>query len=272
MRRIIVHAFDDKGFETRLEAAMAFARTFDADLTLMHVKPSLMTVGDSYAVGMFSGVDLSGSEERLAANEAKFRETAERLLAGEDVTHDWVVRDGVPEREFAAEGVLADLMVLSPLADDFSGQAGDTFVGRMIAAATCPVLVPVSASPACLNEGRILILWNGSDEAGRAVIRALPVIDRASEVRILTIGEPKAGRPDAERVAEYLSRGGTKAETLDVEESGKIGDQVLEEAGAFNADLIVMGAYGRGRLTELVLGGATQSMIRQRQFPVFFGH
>ncbi|MBZ6377960.1 hypothetical protein B5C34_02240 [Pacificimonas flava] len=272
MRRIIVHAFDDAGFETRMEAAMAFARTYDADLTIMHIRPDFTSVGEPYAAGLFTGAAFAEAEERLKADERKFREVADRLLKGEDVTYDWEIRSGLPEREFAREGVLGDLLMLSPLKDDFSGQAGDTFVGRMLANATCPVFMAVSARPKCLDDGRILVLWNGSDEAGRALRAALPLIDRASDVRILSIGDVPAGRPDEKDVASYLSRGGAKAETIKVPSSGKIGDQILEEAGAYGADLIVMGAYGHGRLQEMLLGGATQSMIRQHRHPVLFAH
>lgn len=272
MRRIIVHAFKDSGFDTRVEAAMAFARTFNAHLTAMHVRPDLTSVDGSYAAGMFTGVIPDSVLQDAKADEESFKQHCERMIGSEDVTWDWLVRSGLPEREFSREAVLADLLIISPLQDDFSGQAGDTFVGRMLSTASAPVLTVTSAAPKCLSEGRVLVLWNGSDEAGRALKGAMPIIDRAAEVRILTIGGVSGGKPDEEDAARYLARGGTKAETLVAKEHGKIGDQILEEATAFSADLIVMGAYGRSRMSELILGGATQSMIRQRKFPVLFSH
>lgn len=272
MRRIIVHTFNDLGFDQRVEAAMAFARTFDAHLTAMHVRPDISSVGGSYSAGMFTGVIPDSVIEQAKTDETEFQQHCERMIASEDVAWDWLVRSGLPEREFSREAVLADLLIISPLEDDFSGQAGDTFIGRMLSNASSPILTAVSAQPKYLTEGRILVLWNGSDEAGRALKGALPIIDRAAEVRILSIGGVSDGKPDEEDVAKYLGRGGTKAETLVAKEHGNIGEQILEEASAFGADLIVMGAYGRSRMSELILGGATQSMIRQRKFPVLFSH
>ena len=272
MHRIILHANADEGFDTRVEAALALARVFGARLSCVHVRPSMTSAGDVYTAGLFTGTVPVSVVQQMRRDEEQFRKKCESRVASEDVVWDWTVRTGLPERELARESLLADLMVVSPLGSSFNGQAGETFLGRVLTSAHCPVLSAPAPSAPYANDGRILLLWNGSEEAARAMRGALPLLRRAQQVRVLTLGEIPADRPDAEAVAAYLAHAGIAAETRAAPEDGDIGTAIEEEATAFEAGLIVMGAYSRSRLAEIILGGATLSLIRQQRFPVLFRH
>lgn len=271
MHRIILHANRDEGFDIRVEAAMAIARVFNAHITCLHSRQNMTVTGDVYAAGMFTAVLPSSIEEDIRKEEQAFRDHCSRMIESEDVSWDWKVRLGLPERAFARESVLGDLVILSPAGEDIGDQSGETFLGRTLVAAGCPVLVAPRPEVRFATEGRVLLLWNGSPEAGRALKGAMPFLKRAAAVRILGIGEARSDRPGPEDAARYLSRANIRAETREVAD-GDAKVIVQEEAAAFEADLIVMGAYGRSRFSELILGGVTQSMISQTRHAILFAH
>ena len=270
MHRIILHAFDDEGFEARSEAALAIARQTGAHLTVMHVRPTMTAAGDVYAAGLLSSSIPESIEAEMRADEQRFRTKAEGLFASEDVPWDWQVQSGLPERELSRESVLSDLLVVSPVEGMTGAQSGETFLGRTLNAVACPMLSVPTADVRFSREGRILLLWNGSAEAGRALRGAMPFLQAAEAVRILTIGTAPRGRPTASDAARYLTPAVRNVEVREAVEDGKIGDQIREESNAFSADLVVMGAYGHARLAELVLGGVTQAMLVQHNIPVLF--
>jgi nucleotide-binding universal stress UspA family protein len=137
------------------------------------------------------------------------------------------------------------------------------------------LLLPAGCRPKGLK--RILIAWNASTPAMRAVIGALPLLSAASEVRIATIDAvpSKAGHGEApgRELAAYLARRGVDAEVVNLDGLGRATAQRVNEAALdFDADLIVMGAYGHSRAREFVLGGATRDMLAAPTMPLLLSH
>jgi len=122
---------------------------------------------------------------------------------------------------------------------------------------------------------RVLIAWNGSREATRAVNDAIPILKMATKVTVLSVdpeGEPDRRLPGAD-LALHLARHGIAAEAestqaLDI----GVGDVLLSRAADLGADLIVMGAYGHSRLREMMLGGATRHLLQHMTVPVLMSH
>ncbi|WER48932.1 universal stress protein [Cupriavidus sp. WKF15] len=140
-----------------------------------------------------------------------------------------------------------------------------------------PVLVVPCAGSFSATGARVMIAWNGSREAARALHDALPLIAGA-QARILSAPTAaKEMRPDATPVghaARVLEQQGV---TVGVEHGPggsdlTIGELLLSRAADFDADLIVMGAYGHGRMRELVLGGVTRTLLASMTVPVLFSH
>jgi nucleotide-binding universal stress UspA family protein len=97
-------------------------------------------------------------------------------------------------------------------------------------------------------------------EAARSVRDALPFLHTAKRVILCAVGEEAKG---IEAAASMLERHGLSVRLLRVDEpDARAGEVLLAQAGAHDADLLVMGAYGHGRLRELVLGGATRHVLR----------
>jgi nucleotide-binding universal stress UspA family protein len=120
---------------------------------------------------------------------------------------------------------------------------------------------------------RILVAWDYSREAARALADALPLLSRAESVRILSIFGEKGIHTScvAGDLEKYLATHQVKYSINHVTmKEGGIGDCVMSQAE--DADLLVMGAYGHSRLREFILGGATQAILAGARLPVFLSH
>jgi nucleotide-binding universal stress UspA family protein len=124
---------------------------------------------------------------------------------------------------------------------------------------------------------RVLVAWDDSREAARAVADALPLLRRADGVTVLSWREREDAEPMAPRLAalrQWLAWQGVAAETRE-ERSGAglgIAEALLSRAADLDGDLIVMGAYGHSRWTERVLGGATRGLLEAMTVPVLMSH
>lgn len=120
-----------------------------------------------------------------------------------------------------------------------------------------------------------VVAWDFSRTAARAVADALPLLQTAKQVRVLTILGEKSidSRRSAEELAKNLARHGVEVILDKVASKGESIGQVLESyVGSFDADMLVMGAYGHSRLREFILGGATRSLLTKPPVPIFFSH
>ena len=120
----------------------------------------------------------------------------------------------------------------------------------------------------------ILVAWNGTREAARALHDAMFVIDGAEAVTVLEIDPPDGddGVRAADVVAALARRGvAAKAEST-VSDGTPVADVILSLAADLSADLLVMGAWGHSRLREFVLGGASRSFLQEMTVPVLMSH
>jgi nucleotide-binding universal stress UspA family protein len=121
----------------------------------------------------------------------------------------------------------------------------------------------------------VLVAWDFSRAAARAVADAIPLLERAKHVRIVTaMGEkPVDSKHSAEELAKNLSRHGLEVELDRIESKGRtIGETIEAHAKSCDADMLVMGAYGHSRFREFVLGGATRSLLAKPPLPILFSH
>lgn len=162
-----------------------------------------------------------------------------------------------------------------PLTDVFDGQieAAQT----VVFASGRPVLVFKAGEADLPTQSlrRAVVAWDGSRCAARALHEALPILQRANEVRLVTVlnEKPAAPKGGADEALRHLQAYGVQPVLDDIQAAGRpIGhvlDDYLQER---QADFLVMGAYGRSRLRELVLGGATEHVLHHTKIPVFLAH
>jgi nucleotide-binding universal stress UspA family protein len=135
-----------------------------------------------------------------------------------------------------------------------------------------PLLLLPPAAPARFGD-RVAIAWNGRAEAARAVAGALPFLETASAVPVLTAATRRTPPEVALDLVEYLAWRGIAAERQLVEAKDEaVADALLRAARETGADLLVMGGYGRTRLSELVLGGVTRRVLSHADLPVLIAH
>jgi nucleotide-binding universal stress UspA family protein len=146
----------------------------------------------------------------------------------------------------------------------------------MVVGAGRPVLIVPNEGVHSRIGGRIAVAWNGRREATRAAFDALPLLQKAKEVKVLWI-DPRSEGEDAGAFAATdlctaLARHGIACEALEAASDGSVGATLLSRAIEHRADLLVMGCYGHSRLSELVFGGATRHTLRHMTIPVLMSH
>ncbi len=186
----------------------------------------------------------------------------------------WTVVEGMTADAVLARARYADLTVVAQPAPEETDAATDyDSPAEIVMGAGRPVLmVPYAGNFADVGK-RVLAAWSGTRESARALADALPLLTASSDVTVLTVNpHGDAGTMEAD-VKRWLGQHGVNAKTRvartqDIE----VGDVLLSAAADLSADLIVMGAYGRSRLRELILGGATHSIFRHMTAPVLMSH
>lgn len=136
-----------------------------------------------------------------------------------------------------------------------------------------PVLVPPAENPT-LQTDTIMVCWKNRPESARAVGCALPMLKRSPHVVVTTVSDDEAAAQlSLTALAANLAWHGISAETRWIPGAdASAADRLDEAAAACGAGLIVMGAYGRSRMRELILGGCTQRFIERATCAVFFAH
>ncbi len=191
------------------------------------------------------------------------------------ISHAWVGAEGSPVDVIIEHARFCDLLVIGQ-GNQETAHFGD-LPGSLILSAGRPVLVVPRDTPAKRVGRRVMVGWDASAPAARAVNDALPLLAGAEEVAILAINPDAGGSPGApircEDMGRHLARHGIKAETqsITVDDVG-IADMLLSRAADRDIDLFVMGAYGHPRWRELVLGGVTAHMLEHMTMPVLMAH
>ena len=205
------------------------------------------------------------------------REAFEHAASLRGLSAEWRVTEGL-EADPAVHARYVDLTILGQLDPD----GGDTELIRprpeLVALASGrPILaVPYAGQFETVGQ-RVLIGWNATREATRAVNDAMPLLAGADVVTVLTIdareGPDAHGELPGADISLHLARHGVKA-TIERTVSAGVpaGEVLLSRAADLGADLLVIGAYGHSRMRELLLGGATRSILQSMTVPVLMSH
>jgi nucleotide-binding universal stress UspA family protein len=276
-KTLMVHLDDTEGCRLRLDAAVSVAIHFGAQLVGVYIVPGLEMSPSVAALLPAEAVDrrLSESGEAQRRAEQVFRSAAS--AAG--IEAEFRAPAGPAMEAAAANGRCTDLFVIGQ-ADRQSPQfdfAGDLLTTVVLSSGRPSLIVPNIGAPLSLGDN-VLIAWDASKEAGRAIADAMPFLERARNVRVLAVNRDDQSAGDdgaisAARLTSWLIAHGVGAEIErdDVPDVG-IADWLLSRAADFDCDLIVMGGYGHARMREVILGGVTRSMLHSMTVPVLMSH
>lgn len=270
----------------RIELAAALAERFAAHLIGLH---ATMAAELPRSRGYFQYFDRSLLEplytefaERIEAQAGEARSLFEEIARRHGLAAEWRSAAGYPSGTTAMHGRYVDLIVLGqPDPDDPQSPLFRPLPEEVAFAVGRPILVvPYAGSWTDIGR-RVLVGWDASREATRAVNDAMPLLVEAQSVTVLAIdpsGVPGGARgghgevPGAD-IGLHLARHGVRA-TVERTNSGGIGagNTLLSRASDLGADLLVMGAYGHSRARELLLGGATRTVLASMTLPVLMAH
>jgi nucleotide-binding universal stress UspA family protein len=137
------------------------------------------------------------------------------------------------------------------------------------------LILPQNPRSRPFELGTVAVAWDFSRAAARAVSDAMPLLEKAKKVRIVTVLNEKRldDKHSAEELAKNLSRHGIDVVLDRVDARGRPAGGILEAyVASHELDLLVMGAYGHSRLREFILGGATNSLLSKPPLPILFSH
>ena len=274
-KTILVHCDASRAGPGRLKVAADLARRFDAHVVGLHVQQPFQA--PKFADTAMAMDLLHASFEKTArADEAASSAAFHEAIEHHGISGEWRVGHGQADRVLLDSGRFADLIILGQHQPDAPPMAIPADLVLHVAMATeRPVLVVPYIGAAKPPGSNVLLCWNGTREAARAATGALPLLKSAATVTVLMIdpaSPPGGGEPGSD-VAQWLARHGVKvALQHDRTDGSNVGGVILSRAADRDVDLIVMGLYGHSRIRELVLGGASRTLLASMTVPLLIAH
>ena len=241
---ILVYVDTSPASDDRVDVAVRLARRCDAHLTA------------------------AGLEEAAVGPRERFT----RMLAQEQLMGEWQTIIGLPVSHMTRHAAGHDLVVLGQRNPNYS--TGLDAPEDVVLGCGRPVLVVPYGRPVNPVGGHVLVAWNSSREAMRAVQDALPLLAMSDAVTVLLVNpEEDADIVLQAELVTHLTRHGLNAFAESTRTaSGVVHDAVHHRAKELGAELIVMGAYGHSRLRETILGGMTHDMLLETTRPLLMSH
>ena len=282
IRKLLLPLTGTAAGEAALSTCLMIARNWNAHVTALHVRV------DSRDVAPLAGEGLSGAmiEEMMSATEKESSERAHAVRSMFDrfvLQHDVILSEARPgagcatasfaavtgreEDLVAQQARLADLTVV-PHPDAGEDVSSSDALHAVLFDSGRPVLISPQTAPATIGT-RICMGWNGTAELASAVFAALPWLQRAEAVRILSADGYQRRGPAAPDLAAYLALHDVRADIVMFQSVGNsVGAGLLAAARDFGCDLLAMGAYSHSRLRQLILGGVTRHVLERGNLPV----
>ena len=270
---ILVYVDATKSAPACLDVAAKLAEAHDAHLTALHVSSPPFVMGDFGPGGAAEVIRWQEEQTRQLAARAEKQVSEARQRGGLDI--EWRRASGEILPAIRLHGHYADIVVVSQGGDEDEPTSVDLLPETIVMGSGRPALiVPIYGKFPRLGE-RVLVAWNRTREATRAVHDALPLLKRAQTVQILEVNPPSGDAPHIAGVdiALHLARHGVKAQVEAATVSDiDTGATILSRAADLGSDLLVMGAYGHSRLREFTLGGVTRHVLQHMTLPVLMSH
>ena len=297
LRDVLVCLDASDAGDGRLELALNLAQADKAHLTAAYTLPrSHESAAPLAAVGLpptvlgpvspegaraMSGQPISAIPPAQAVREAERADTVEQRFHEElpvrALDGEWHMFDHTDLAELSQLVKSTDLAILGQYPGDDSDGVTWLRPDDLMIDSGRPVLVVPYAGTFERIGRRVLVAWDGTREANRALHDALPLIGGAEAVTVVHIGEQQADldrdQPWLERIVCHLGRHGIKAQPEESPRGGiSISDVLLSRAADLGADMIVAGAYHHSQLRERLLGGVSRDLLDHMTVPVLMSH
>jgi nucleotide-binding universal stress UspA family protein len=279
MKTILIPTERGESMSSALQVTLLLARRFDSYIEGFALQPGIsqllaVDMGASFATESFMQESIEEAKKTKAMFEAFMQEQGvpRSSQAASGLSFSWL--DDAPEGEdiVGSYGRVFDLIVLSRPDATSLGRHHRALESGLFESGR-PILLSPPSPPKQIATN-VLIAWNGSTEQTRAIAFAMPLLQQAERVQVLTIpGGAGVPGPSGEQLTRSLQRNGIPATPLTVELDGRsTGETVLAAAASEDCDLLIKGAYTQSRLRQLIFGGATRHILANATLPVFLAH
>jgi nucleotide-binding universal stress UspA family protein len=258
-----------------LDRAVSIAATFGAHLAAVSCEVHVQVPGH------FLAGSIANIPGIIAGEAEKSRKSARDMLAAFDAA---AAKAGVLHETFVEKcptfevpdllvdyARLRDLTVV-PVPESYDQWYAETVI---FGSGRPTLILPETPHSRPFELGTVAVAWDFSRAAARAVSDALPLLERARKVRVVTVTNEKSLDPkhSAEELAKNLARHGIDVMLDKVDANGRPIGEVLETyTVSHQVDVLVMGAYGHAKWREFILGGATKSLLSKPPLPILFSH
>lgn len=268
-----------------MNVAFALARYHTAQLRILHTTPELVVHAEGMMVSaeILSAIEDDNNKRLKQAKEhaVHYAQLHNAALDVADTSPNlpsarFVHRQGRVETLLVQEGRMSDLIVVGSTRHDTC--IGQDALEAILFSTGRPVLLAPRMQGAMPREwlNRVIcVAWDGGLEAARALYNAMPFLERAGRVHLLTVREhgQRHRVSDEAPVMEYLKAHGIASDAVVLDRGNhSTAEALLHQAQEYKADMLVMGAYGHTRLHEAILGGVTRHMLKQAEIPLFLSH
>jgi nucleotide-binding universal stress UspA family protein len=275
MKTILVPTEEDNAMGSALQTALILARRCDSYIEGFALR---WRIAEFTAAGMMGAVVFDADHREIARMEMQARATFESFMQKHGVprsttttdtpSYGWLENAPAGDTFVGSHGRVFDVIVMNRSdrnATDLHNQA----INSGLFESGRPILL-VPPSPPNQIGTDVLIAWNRSTEQARATALAMPLLQRADRVRVLTvIGGTEVSGPSAEQFTQYLRRNRIGAELRKAELGGRnTGETILATAQSLGCDLLIKGAYTQSRLRQMIFGGATRHVLENADIPV----
>jgi len=265
--------------QSALETALLLGRRCNSYIEGFTLRWSIneVMVGD-----VMGGVSLETYRDDIAEEAKKAKQIFETFMqkhgvprateTTESLSFGWLDDAAEGEGFIGSYGRVFDVIVMKRR-DARSGPIHDRLIESGLFESGRPILLAPPSPPQQIATN-VLIAWNCSTEQARAIALAMPLLQKADRITILTvIGGTGVPGPSAEQLIRYLHRNGIIAKPMRVELDGRnTGEAILSTAQLLGCDLLIKGAYTQSRLRQWIFGGATQHVLGNAALPVLLAN
>lgn len=272
IKTILVYVDGDEGNQSRIDTAIGLADRFNGHVIGLHVMetPEIMLHPSTFAALPVEIV--SGQRKVLMERADALRSEFEEKLGHGGVRGEWRQAEGAIQDHLSFQSRWSDITIVSQISSTMIQDRIEAAFSSLVLTSGLPVLAVPTSFDGSKWGSNVLVCWNGSQQAARAVHDAVPFLKTADKVTALAVGEYFGTDIPAADICTHLARHNVNAEALTEEKGKSPQDTILGIAKDLGADLIVSGAWGHSRVREIVLGGVTRSLLTHQEIPVFLSH
>lgn len=264
----------------RIHGALLIGKYFNSHLEILkaQAKPSrILKMDDGIPPSVLAELNAIASKrlsEDLEEHEKIFKKELEKLdivysnkAIKDKASAEIIVLDGYRSKIIEQESKYCDLVIA---AAPHNGRITATFEATVTKSGKPVLMFPREMKSFSTNK--ILIGWNNSPEASKALSLSIPLLKKAQKVHLITSKEYLADNDEIRKIQSYLRVHGVEITYEHVETTRIPGQALLNHAIQGEYDLIVAGAFGNRGLKELMLGGTTKYILEHTDIPVFMAH